>query len=74
MHLPRVTGDNWNDSVSITAELHAEPENRFDENAVRVEINHRHVGYLPAEDAPDYQPLFLTLAKKACSAPVKAGS
>lgn len=64
MHLPRVTGDNWDDSVSMTAELHPEPDNSFDRNAVRVEIDHEHVGYLPADDAPDYQPLLLRLATK----------
>lgn len=64
MRLPRVTGDNWDDSVSMTAELHPEPDNRFDPNAVLVDINRQHVGYLPAADAPEYQPLLLDLAEK----------
>lgn len=64
VRLPRVTGDNWVDSLSMTAELHPEPYNRFDANAVRVEINHEHVGYLPAYDAPRYQPALLQLAQE----------
>lgn len=64
MYLPRITGDNWDDSVSITAELRPEPDNRFDANAVRVEISRHRIGYLPAEVAQDYQPHLLNLAKK----------
>lgn len=63
VRLPVVTGDNWDESVSMTAELTAEPENRFDANAVRVEINNLHIGYLPAEDAPKYQRTLLHLAE-----------
>lgn len=62
MRLPEVTGDNWDESVSMTAELHPEPENPHDDKAVRVEINGNHVGYLPAYDAPNYQPILLSLA------------
>lgn len=63
VRLPRIMGDNWGDAVSTVAELHPEPSNPHDANAVRVEISGKHVGYLPARDAPDYQPLLLALAQ-----------
>lgn len=62
--LPTVTGDNWDESVSMTAELRPEPENRHDPNAIRVEIRGKHVGYVPAEDAPNFQRPLLYLAER----------
>lgn len=39
------------------AEIIREPENKFDSNAVRVEINGRKVGYIPRTEAPSFHPL-----------------
>jgi hypothetical protein len=39
------------------AEIIREPDNKFDANAVRVEINGRTVGYIPREEAPAFHPL-----------------
>lgn len=39
------------------AEILREADNKFDTNAVRVEINGRTVGYIPREQAPDFHPL-----------------
>ena len=42
---------------AATAEIIGEPDNKFDSNAVRVEINGRTVGYIPREEAPAFRPL-----------------
>jgi hypothetical protein len=39
------------------AEIVREPDNKFDTNAVRVEINGRTVGYIPREEAPSFHTL-----------------
>ena len=39
------------------AEIIREPDNKFDANAVRVEINGRTVGYIPREEAPSFHAL-----------------
>ena len=41
----------------VLAELIREPENKFDSNAVRAEINGRTVGYIPREEAPSFHAL-----------------
>jgi hypothetical protein len=43
--------------VEITAALVPEPQNKHDRNAIQVQIDGRHVGYLSREDAIAYQPL-----------------
>lgn len=63
VHLPKLTGSNWHEAVSMTAQLRPEPTNSHDPNAVRVEIDGKLVGYIPAQDAPAYQPHLLTLAE-----------
>ena len=41
----------------MLAEIIREPENKFDPNAVRVEIDSRTVGYIPRKEAPSFHPL-----------------
>lgn len=55
-----------------TALLVREPHNKYDSNAVRVEIRGQHVGYLPAEDARRYRPIFDHMANGGCVPRVKA--
>ncbi len=45
----------------VTAELVREPRNRYDRNAVRVDLAGQVVGYLPRADAPRYHQLVLAL-------------
>lgn len=45
----------------VTAELVREPRNRYDRNAVRVDIAGQAVGYLPRVDAPRYHQLVMAL-------------
>jgi hypothetical protein len=45
----------------VTAELVREPRNRYDRNAVRVDIAGQVVGYLPRTDAPSYHQLVAAL-------------
>ena len=45
------------DRLETTAALVPEPTNPHDENAVRVEIDGKLVGYLPRQAAIDYGPL-----------------
>jgi hypothetical protein len=45
----------------VTAELVREPRNRYDRNAVRVDIAGQVVGYLPRADAPRYHQLVAVL-------------
>lgn len=42
---------------AMLAEIIREPDNKFDSNAVRVEISGRTVGYIPREDAPSFHGL-----------------
>ena len=41
----------------MLAEIIREPENKYDSNAVRVDIDGRTVGHIPREDAPSFHPL-----------------
>jgi hypothetical protein len=52
----------------ITAELVREPRNRYDHNAVRVDIAGQVVGYLPRTDAPLYHQLITTLWERGLPA------
>lgn len=47
----------------VVAVLVPEPTNRFDRNAVRVEVFGRLVGYIPREDAAEMSPVLLALQK-----------
>lgn len=69
--LPRTMGT---ESVEIQEQalLVPEPTNRHDRNAVKVMIRGQHVGYLPKEDAPLYQPLLLKLASQGLQPVVSA--
>ncbi len=48
-------------AMTTTAALIAEPDNKYDRNAVRVDIDGRPVGHLAREDAVRYQPPLLDL-------------
>ncbi|MBA3877621.1 MAG: hypothetical protein C0498_11955 [Anaerolinea sp.] len=48
----------------VVAVLVAEPDNRYDRNAVRVEVFGRQVGYIPKEDAEEISPILLTLHRQ----------
>lgn len=67
--LPKI--DEEIEMDDATAELRPEPKNRHDPNAVMVLINGQHVGYLPAEVAPDYHDILAEVVA-AGYAPVTA--
>ncbi len=50
-------------AMTTTAALIAEPDNKYDRNAVRVDIDGRPVGHLAREDAVRYQPPLLDLQR-----------
>lgn len=52
----------------VTAELVREPRNRYDRNAVRVDIAGQVVGYLPRTDAPRYHQLVTALWEQGLAA------
>jgi hypothetical protein len=52
----------------VTAELVREPRNRYDRNAVRVDVAGEVVGYLPRTDAPTYHQLVDTLWEQRLAA------
>jgi hypothetical protein len=54
--LETLAGGRTEDGVEqyCAAVLRREPSNRFDSNAVRVEINRQHVGYLNRKNASEY--------------------
>ena len=78
--LQRIVGDpptgglRYDCAVVLVREL----ENKYDENAVRVEIEGHTVGYLPSEEAEDFQPLLLQLESQTrtakCHAEILGGS
>jgi hypothetical protein len=51
----------FENALTTTAALIPEPENTYDRNAVRVDIDGRPVGHLACEDAVRYQPPLLEL-------------
>jgi len=55
---------DWDDHITVEAQLVPEPNNKFDRNAVAVLVNGRKVGYLPAEIAGDYQPVLVGLLRR----------
>jgi hypothetical protein len=54
------------------AMLLAEPQNKFDPNAVAVVMNTRRVGYIPKEDAKDLSPQLQAMAQNGQVLVVKA--
>jgi hypothetical protein len=48
--------------VAVIASLIAEPNNQFDPDAIRVEVNRKCVGYLPRAIAPSYKQVLAALA------------
>jgi hypothetical protein len=52
--------DEWQE-VRLTAELIPEPDNKYDPNAVQVQIDGRLVGHLPKEDAARYADVLAAL-------------
>lgn len=58
--------------VTLTASLIPEPENPYDPQAIRVDIEGAHVGYLSRADAVWYQPVFAALAAQQLIAVARA--
>ncbi|WP_407987646.1 hypothetical protein [Kitasatospora sp. CMC57] len=54
--LERISGPEAAGEKQLVAELRREPRNPDDRDAIQVLINGGLVGYIPKEDAPDYQP------------------
>lgn len=67
----------WENAFATSATLVPEPDNPYDDNAVRVDIGGRTVGYLGRDDAASYQPVLLdmlpTAAVGSCPAFVCGG-
>jgi hypothetical protein len=69
--LERAAGGRTPDGCAVTlvtAELIREARNRYDRNAVRVDIAGQVVGYLPRTDAPSYHQLVKTLWEQGLAA------
>lgn len=56
-----MTGDNWESAIEVLARLVPEPANKYDGQAVAVQVDGRTVGYLPRDIAGEYQPSLLRL-------------
>jgi hypothetical protein len=54
-------GSNWDATIPVVAHLVPEPENPYDEKAVRIDVDGQCVGYLPRDVAAVYQPALLSL-------------
>lgn len=73
----KVSGDDFDSHIPVTAVLVPEPENAWDENAVRVDVRTGDqtvkVGYLSSETAQRYQPALLKLRDKGflCTCPAR---
>ncbi|CAM3395359.1 HIRAN domain-containing protein [Kibdelosporangium persicum] len=76
-----VAGDDFHSHIPVTAVLVPEPDNEWDENAVRIDLllgqQTVKVGYLPSELAEEYQPDLLTMHRNGklgmCPARVAGG-
>lgn len=55
----------WENAFATSATLVPEPDNPYDDNAVRVDIGGRTVGYLGRDDAASYQPVLLDMLPAA---------
>jgi hypothetical protein len=64
--------------LATEAQLVPEPENEYDPNAVRVEVDGRKVGYLPRDLAPAWAPRLAELAARrrvgGCEATIVGGA
>lgn len=77
----RASGDDFDHHIPVTAALVPEPDNRWDKNAVRVDVvvgdRTVKVGYLSKDLAQEYQPELLILRKKGflgtCPARIAGG-
>lgn len=73
----KASGDDFDSHIPVTAVLVPEPENKWDKNAVRVDIHTGDqsvkVGYLSSEIAQKYQPELLRLRDKGflCTCPAR---
>ena len=73
----RVSGEDFDTHIPVTAVLVPEPENKWDRNAVRVDVHTGErsvkVGYLAREMAQGYQPELLKLRDKGflCTCPAR---
>lgn len=57
--------DRWEDiRCEVRAVLVPEPANEYDPNAVMVQVDGHHVGYLSRDDALDYQPVTAMLLER----------
>lgn len=63
--------------LDVTAYLRCEPSNRYDENAVKVEVQERLVGYLRRDLAASYCPLLSRMERQGqqatCAATIVGG-
>lgn len=61
----------------LTASIHAEPTNEFDNDAVVIELGGRTVGHLARADAQRYKRAFIRLTERgqvgSCSAQIRGG-
>ena len=64
----QMDGTNWDQAIPVLARLVPEPSNKFDRNAVAVEVGGRKVGYIPAERAADFQRVLLQLESRGLAA------
>jgi hypothetical protein len=73
----KISGDDFDSHIPVTAVLVPEPENAWDENAVRIDVRIGDrtvkVGYLSTEIAQKYQPELLKLRDKGflCTCPAR---
>jgi hypothetical protein len=73
----RGTNTEGPNNSRVYAEVIPDPTNRYDSNAVRIQVGGRLVGYLARADAAAYQSLLLPFAASgripACEARIKGG-
>jgi hypothetical protein len=73
----RVSGEGLDGNIPASATLVPDPGNRYDSNAVRVDIDSRTVGYLAREVAARYQPVLNGLTRRGetgwCPARITGG-
>jgi hypothetical protein len=67
----RLGGGQTGEAITV-AILKPEPDNPYDKHAVQATIDDLVVGYLPAEEAPNYSPLLLHLAAQGVLVSVPA--
>lgn len=55
---------DWKHAATFDARLRLEPDNKFDRNAIAVDINGYIVGYIPKTETKSWRPLLQHLARK----------